>query len=93
MKDDHESSPLHWAIEKDAAKSVEFLLQHGADPADCNNGGYAALHLAVQKNALESLKVLLQFKVRLHLIYCYCYRLTKKTKENFTDKLLEKTKN
>ena len=63
MKDDHEATPLHWAVEKDATKSVEYLVQKGADPTIGNNHGYSALHLAVQKNSLSSLKVLLRSKV------------------------------
>lgn len=57
--DDHGSSLLHRAVEKQEIKLVELLLNCGADPNVRNKMGYTPLHLAVLYNNYNIVEILI----------------------------------
>ncbi|XP_023390373.1 transient receptor potential cation channel subfamily A member 1 [Pteropus vampyrus] len=58
VMDNYGNTPLHWAVVKNQAESVKFLLSKGANPNLQNNSMMAPLHLAVQGGHNEVVKVL-----------------------------------
>ncbi|CAH0028155.1 unnamed protein product [Clonostachys rhizophaga] len=59
-KDGDGRTPLSYAAEKSAAKTVKFLLSHGADPKSYCSWGLTPLHYAIQKESIETVQLLLE---------------------------------
>ncbi|CAH0055072.1 unnamed protein product [Clonostachys solani] len=59
-KDSDGRTPLSYAAEKGTAKTVKFLLSHGADPKSHCCYGSTPLHLAVRKGPIEIVQLLLE---------------------------------
>lgn len=54
MKDDKESTPLHWACYSRSEDALSYLLALGPDLSAKDQKGYTPLHLAVK--SVEQLK-------------------------------------
>ncbi|CAI6097695.1 unnamed protein product [Clonostachys chloroleuca] len=59
-KDGGGRTPLSYAADKSAAKTVKFLLSHGADPKSYCSWGLTPLHYAIREGPIETVQLLLE---------------------------------
>ena len=58
---DHGNSPLHLASTHDRFKTIQLLIQRGADVTARNNRNLTALHLLASLQGTESMQMLIQY--------------------------------
>jgi len=64
LPDSGGESPLHAAIRRREADTVEYLLEHGADPNRMNLFGYVALDVASQAGVQPGSSIFVQLAAR-----------------------------
>ena len=69
-QDDKLDTPLHAAVLNNSTKSIEYLLERGANAAKRNKCGMCPMHVAVEQNTLKSLATLLNCKVCFNVKKC-----------------------
>ncbi|RYP73230.1 hypothetical protein DL769_004250 [Monosporascus sp. CRB-8-3] len=63
-----QSTPLHFAAERDHVNIARLLLEHGADPNAVRSDQSTPLHLAVEKGDVEFISLLLDKKATLNVL-------------------------